>query len=153
MRVKVSHKTDVEGLNKQCPAKKDFWYLWEKTSKMSSFCCHVKKRQASNAHMMYARSWHMYNSFPTAVLYELDCRSPARRATQSLLLSQHIESLQVSNPPVQARQSRLRCTSDSLQTGIHELFSRSLCREQILTVQLCQSSHNAHQEWSPQTLT
>ena len=80
-------------------------------------------------YMMSARTWHMYNSCPTAVLYTARPMSPARPMTRSLASSSRSESTLVWILPDHAHQSRLGCTSDLLTPSIHEPFSRSLCRE------------------------
>ena len=64
-------------------------------------------------YMKSARSWHMYNRFPTTVLY-----------MASSLLSESSRVLLLTN---QEHLSRFGCTWDLLPPGILVPFSRSLC--------------------------
>ena len=84
-------------------------------------------------YMMSARSWHMYSSFPTAVLYtaRFSFSSSTSVSVVDVLFTLGVDTGLESFKPSTAITSRMYFGFAS--TGIHEPFSQSLCREQILS--------------------
>ena len=74
-------------------------------------------------YMMSARSWHMYNNFPTAVLY-------IARFSFSSLTNDSVVGVNDTFRVAKHGNQSLDCNLDLLLPSFREPFSRSLCQEE-----------------------